>query len=530
MSDSSKIGSVIVLAALGLGGGWWWYSTSSTQTRSKLPFGHAHDLMESCSSGEGAACLELGESLEADHAPSEEVVEKFLRACAAKNETGCKLLLDRVGKLEIAKGATQPVLAALDAECQARPGPACAFIVRASAGGEGLADPARVRRAARIGCGADAPALCTQYGDMAKRAQGGPAEPIEARKAFERACDKAQSAHACAEAAGMEARGDGGPKAPSDAADHARLACDADARECLGSALLGESLAWQAARPALLAATASGVHAREPVLFQDVDTFYESYTTPDKFETRVKERGIVFRETYLETTKISGHTYVYTRTDDSRYANASIELKNTTCAPARIELAVTFDFGAYDALKRGAGSGLLVYFLARAVGADKEASKQAALDAATTTATSGLQGSTFIVIPPGQTEVVSIEADTQSIFGRNRRMESVHVDKFSVSFPDGQNCRPAGFEDLRDLQGTNQVLRDQYATSCAKGKRKVACAYLEAIDDGNREMGLRAACNNGGEPSLSPACDRVLFLEWLHAPALRPSGSSEGEP
>jgi hypothetical protein len=251
------------------------------------------------------------------------------------------------------------------------------------------------------------------------------------------------------------------------------------------------------------------------VLLQGESTFHDTYTTPDRYESQLKERGIFFPETYVETTTIPGHTYQYARTEIDRYATAAIEIKNASCARVKVDLAATFDFGGWDSLKRAGGAGVVSYLGAKLTGQSDDDAQKAAWKAAAGAA-SGLHGDASVVIAPQQTDVVSIDIDTQSLFGNNRKMNSVNLEHFDVILPDGPDCRPSDFSDLRDLSGKYQPIRDQYKRACEKGRQRPACDYLAAVDKKNARVGLVAACNGGKAPNFEAACERLRFESWLN--------------
>jgi hypothetical protein len=182
----------------------------------------------------------------------------------------------------------------------------------------------------------------------------------------------------------------------------------------------------------------------------------------------------------------------------------------------KVDVEATFDFGPYGSLKRGIAAGLATYFVGRLAGMNKKDARSVAWDSAGEGASTGLTSRESIELPPSEVSVVLLEVDTQSLFGNNRKMQSVRIERFDVSFPEGDRCTPACLDELRNLGGAAAKIRQMYQRACSAAKQSPACAYLKAIDADNKQGLLRSACHGGAPPNFEGACVRMKWADWLH--------------
>lgn len=479
------------------------------------------DMLEaSCKRGVSSAC--------------EFVEEALTGKCGASDNAACDRLRSR--------SPAQPspsVLLALERHCTSgRSGTSCTFVFEAlksqfldqakkerdSGGKEPTAAQKeaihdlirRGRLVAETGCGENVYPLCTWYGYIA--------EKDEARRtALAKACgqDKGVAVpefdwklHPCGALARLQWDGAGGPQDRSAAARSASRACDDSASECLDAARMQEMLLWDSCRSSLRSADDSQVTLGDPVLMQEEHTITSSYTTPDRYVTVMKERGIFVREPYLETTRIPGKTIEYSRNIIDRYAAVVLVVKNDSDVTVNVSVRATFDFTLGDSIARGAFGALVVGGIAALAGAKGDELRDAALAGAAIGAVSGKSATGRVQVSPGELALLSAEVDTQSVFGNNRKMRSVRIDSVVVSFPDGRLSRPRCATDLRRFAGSATTVKTTLKRACDQGKSSTACRYLSAVEAGNDTQVLRSLC---GPTYFPQACERVTYRDYLEA-------------
>jgi len=505
--------SAVVGGIAAVGGAVVFLSTASSETLASVPGTTASDLSQRCRARQASACTAFASTLERERARGEIVRSYYMDGCTLGDPSACETVMSRceTGGDWI---VDDPILQIFATRCETAGGRPCKFVVEHA--GKTKGNEELVRKAAGAGCEHDDFELCEQFGLMARQGKGGSAQPTEARRALEKACSKAKRAEACNVAAIMEASGSGGAKDLKAAVASSAVACDAEPGHCWNAGEYEELVSWAECSALLKEAESSDVKVSEqPVLEQNSHAVVTSYTTPDRYESVLKERGIFFRQAYVETTRIPGRTYTNTSTKVDRYAAATMLVKNESCAPVQAEVELTFEFDGWDSLKRGALAGALTYFLAKASGANDKDSEAAALGLGIAAGAAGLSARKTVTLAPNQEHVLGVEVDTQSLFGNNRKMKTVKIRRFELIFPEGSQCKPQCLSDLRDLSGNATSIRAKYQRACSTGSQKPVCEYLQAIRAGFDEEPLRRSCNNGKAPNLEAACSRIRYARWL---------------
>ncbi|MCU0694314.1 MAG: hypothetical protein MUF54_23240 [Polyangiaceae bacterium] len=362
------------------------------------------------------------------------------------------------------------------------------------------------------GCNAGSALLCAAQGRRELDGES-PQYPV-ARRVLDTAC-KGDRAEACGLVANLYATGRGGARDFAAAGVAGMKACKANAKHCWNGAEFAELAAWEECSPLLRKGTVSDVVARPPVLEQSSTTIISYYKEPDRYETRLRERGIFVRETYLETTAIPGETYSRSNTEVDQYASATIKVKNQGCAPVTVDVTLTFDFDLGDRIARALGGAALGAGIAMLMERNKDEVAEMAAVGALAGAGTGLERKASGRVSPGESALLFFEVDTQSLFGSNRKMESVKVNSFTVGFPDGRECKPACLNDLRGLSGKHAEIKRGYERACEDAKHELVCDYLKAIREGNSFSDLTGPCHGGKAPNLEGACRRMNASEWL---------------
>lgn len=120
-----------------------------------------------------------------------------------------------------------------------------------------------------------------------------------------------------------------------------------------------------------------------------------------------------------------------------RYAHLMVYAENDSCVDVDVSVRSTFQFGEWDALKRGLG-GLLAYELCKGREGDESVCAELV-----SPAFKPLHASASGTVPAGQHRVFVMTVDTQSLFGNNRKMKEASITSFDVTWPDDELCRPA---------------------------------------------------------------------------------------
>lgn len=478
--------------------------------QSALPFTRASSLKRACEQGADAPCGEILAMYERDGAGVSAVDNLATAGCQASSSAACTRLVERASSSTEAMAAA--AAAALLKSCAGKALGCAALVADASKPGSTV-DSERLRAVSGHGCDDNQLPLCQTLGLLLDQGKGGPADARGARRALEKACERGKLPGACERASDMQAVGEGGPKDMAAAARNGAVACEDRASACWNAAEYAELVAWEQCAPSLVIASAANVRAGAPLLEQSETTRVSFYTTPDRYEHALKERGIFTREHYVETTRFPGQTYQTSTTEVDRYASAALGIDNASCAPIHVSASLVFSFGAWDSIKRGALAGIATFVGGRLLGADKDDAADGARRAFAAGATRGLRVRGELRVQPRSKGTLVLEVDTQSLFGNNRKMEGVNIEQLDVSFPSGKHCKPECARSLKDLSGPLEPVRAQYKRSCEV--KSQACEYLRAID-AQSEGGLSKACNGGKSPNFEGACRRRAFADWLH--------------
>jgi len=275
---------------------------------------------------------------------------------------------------------------------------------------------------------------------------------------------------------------------------------------------LDEAAVWRGCASEIAReASASGVIASEPEFEQSTHVSYDTRRTPDRFESELKQRGIIFKKTVLETTRYPGHEYTVRNETLDRYAYLYVLVENRTCQPARVSATASFRFSTGELAKKFVKAAALSVGLKMLFGKKRlgDAAREALPEAAAYTAiTSEKSASASVDVAPGGKNIMEFRLDTATLFGSPRKMKGARVARMDVSFPNGKACpAPSCLTELAQLTGQVAPARARYDWACKSGNAP-ACAYLNAVASRNDATALGALCQTQGEPRWSIACMR----------------------
>lgn len=347
---------------------------------------------------------------------------------------------------------------------------------------------------------------CLSLGFRYRDGEGVSKNLREARQAFARACDL-HSGKGCEQLAILETTSNGGERDLAEAEKHYRKGCELDSSSCWNAAEFVEMKAWAACESKLGRFDRDKVTVRSPVLEQDVFRETTYWSSPERWEGRVREP--LFDRPYIEVKHFEKQTWTTEKDIYAQHAYLGIPVTNGTCTDVRISASASLHLGAGDALKRAAG-GLMVGLLCESLNKGDPACRnifEASLQP--------LTGSESAILGAEKSEIVTIRVDTQSLMGRNRKITGFELTSFQVSGPSDGLCRPECLSPLSNLSGELADIRRMYQRSCSEDASKLSCVYIKAITSGHIREDLEKACHGGTAPNVDPACKRLHFADWL---------------